>query len=250
MLKTWTPWITASTVALLLSGLIWSPVQGQINSGSINTGKTQVIENLLTVTGQGNERIKATLAHVSLGVEAQGATAAAVQEKVASQSTSVVNFLKSKSVDRLQTSSINLSPNYRYDNGKQTLIGYIASNSVTFQVPASKMSEILDGGVKAGSTRVDSLSFTATDDELKQAQQVALKKATQDAQAQADSVLSALSFTRKEIVGIQINGASAPPPVMKTVQLAGRLAVDVAPATPVESGEQEINASVTLQIRY
>jgi uncharacterized protein len=131
-----------------------------------------------------------------------------VQEKVATQSTSVVNYLKSKSVDRLQTSSINLSPNYRYDNGKQTLIGYIASNSVTFRVPASKMSEILDGGVKAGATRVDSLSFTATDDELKQAQQMALKKATQDAQAQADSVLSALSFTRKEIVGIQISPSS------------------------------------------
>jgi uncharacterized protein len=248
MLKNKTSWISlAIAAALLISTLTWNPLQA---SGQVNTGNPLMIENLLTVSGQGKERIRSTLAQVSLGVEAQGAVAATVQAKVASQATSVVNYLKSKSVERLQTAAVNLSPSYRYDNGKQTLVGYMASTSVTFRVPAEAMSEILDNSVKAGATRIDSLSFTATDAEIKQAQQIALKEATQDAQVQADAVLSALNLTRKDIIGIQINGASAPPPVIRATAMEARTAKFDAASTPVESGEQEINASVTLQIRY
>jgi uncharacterized protein len=246
------PWLPLAVLTFLLSGVI-SPLSLSAQAQGLPPSKAQSIEHLLTVTGQGKERIPATLAQVNLGVEAEGKTAVAVQETVASQSTKVVTYLKSKSVDRLQTSSVNLSPNYRYDNGKQTLIGYLASTSITFQVPAAKMSGLLDESVKAGATRITSLSFTATDDELQQAQRSALKKATQDAQLQADAVLAALGLSRQEIIGIQINGASAPPPVYKTydtTQVQTLAARASSPALPVEAGDQEINASVTLQIRY
>lgn len=251
MLKTHRPWIAISIIALLLGGAT-GPSSLSAHAQTLTTGKTQVIENLLTVTGQGKERIPATLAEVNLGVEAEGNTAVTVQETVARQSTSLVNFLKSKSVERLQTTSISLNPKYRYDNGKQTLNGYIASTSVSFRVPVQKMSGLLDESVKAGATRISSLSFTATDEELQQAQRGALKQATQDAQLQADAVLSTLNLSRKDIVGIQINGASAPPPVYKNLdaQVQTLAARAPSPTTPVEAGEQEINASVTLQIRY
>ncbi|MEG5175272.1 SIMPL domain-containing protein, partial [Microcoleus sp. B3-D7] len=41
------------------------------------------------------------------------------------------------------------------------------------------------------------------------ARKQALRKATQDAQAQADAVFSALNLKRGEILGIQVNGAIA-----------------------------------------
>ncbi|MGL5131454.1 MAG: SIMPL domain-containing protein, partial [Planktothrix sp.] len=65
--------------------------------------------------------------------------------------------------------------------------------------------------------------------------------------SQANAVLSALNLTRREIIGIQVNNASTavPMPVMYRTD-----AVAAAPATPVVGGEQQVRASVTLQISY
>jgi uncharacterized protein len=203
----------------------------------------------LTVTGQCTEKIATTIAQVQLGVEAQGKTAQKVQQEVATRSSAVVALLKSRKVDKLQTTGINLSPQYSYDNGKQTLTGYQASNTVSFRVPTGQAGFTMDDAVKAGASRIDSISFTATDTAIADAQKIALRKATQDAQEQANAVLSALGFTSKDVVGIQINGANPPAPrPYMTAQLMDKRAGSA--STPVEGGDQDVQASVTLQISY
>jgi uncharacterized protein len=203
----------------------------------------------VTVTGQSTEKILATIAQVQLGVEAQGKTAQQVQQEVAARSAAVVALLKSRSVDKLQTTGINLNPQYNYNNGKQTLTGYQASNTVSFRVPTAQAGTIMDDAVKAGASRIDSISFTASDTAIADAQKVALRKATQDAQEQAKAVLSALGLTSKEVVSIQINGANPPIPRPYMAAQAMLKSADSA-ATPVEGGEQGVQASVTLQISY
>jgi uncharacterized protein len=205
----------------------------------------------LTVTGQSTEKIPATIAQIQLGVEAQGKTAKKVQQEVATRSAAVVALLKSRKVDKLQTTGINLNPQYDYNNGKQTLTGYQATNTVSFRVPTAQAGTSMDDAVKAGASRIDSISFTASDAAIADAQKIALRKATQDAQEQANAVLSALGFTSKDVVGIQINGSS--PPVPRPYMMAqGRFkgADSLAATTPVESGEQGVQASVTLEISY
>jgi uncharacterized protein YggE len=205
----------------------------------------------LTVSGRGFEDIQTTLAQVRLGVEVQGKTANEVQQEVARKSNSVVNFLKSRQVEKLETTGINLSPRYDYANNRQTLIGYTASNTVSFRTPNDRAGGILDEAVRAGATRIDSVSFVASDDALAAAQKVALRKATQDAQTQAEAVFSALNLTRKEIVSIQINGATPPPPVFREAALMQMRDAKVAAApSPVIGGEQRVEGSVTLQISY
>ena len=63
----------------------------------------------VTVTGEGIERIPTTLTQVQLGVEIQGKTATEVQEQVAKRTTAVVEFLRSRRVEKLQTTGISLS---------------------------------------------------------------------------------------------------------------------------------------------
>ena len=201
----------------------------------------------LSVTGRGTEAIPTTLTVVRLGVEAQGKTANEVQEQVARRSTAVVALLKSRGVEKLQTTGINLNPIYRYDNNTQTLTGYSASNLVSFRITTEKAGTLLDEAVQAGASRIDGVNFVATDEAIAAAQKQALRKATQDAQQQADSVLSALNLTRRDIVGIQINGAYTPQPVL--VQAEGRFAASKA-QSPVIGGEQPVEGSVTLQISY
>lgn len=227
------------TVSLLAMALI-NPVNAQ-----------EKLLRTLTVTGRGVESIQTTKTKVELGVEVQGKSATSVQEDVAKRSAAVVQLLKSRNVEKLETSGINLNPIYSYENNQQRLTGYSATNTVSFRLPTEQAGQLLDDAVKVGATRINGVSFTASEEAIATAQKQALRKATQEAQNQADAVLSSLNLSRKDIVSIQVNGATPPPEprlaqrqFSTTTKLAGEAIV------PVEGGEQEVQASVTLQISY
>ena len=202
----------------------------------------------LTVTGRGVESIPTTKTQVQLGVEVQGKTATEVQQKVAGRSSAVVELLRSRNVEKLETTGIRLNPIYSYENNVQRLTSYSATNTVSFRTSTEQAGKLLDDAVQAGATRIDSVGFTASDEAIAAAQKQALREATQDAQSQADAVFSTLNLTRKDIVSIQVNGATPPPPML--VESRRLLAASRAADTPVIGGEQEVQASVTLQISY
>jgi uncharacterized protein len=206
------------------------------------------MQRVLSVSGRGVETIATSLTRVNLGVEVQAKTAADAQAEAARKSTAVVTLLKSRNVEKLETTGISLNPVYDYSNNKQTLTGYSATNTVSFRIKTELAGDIMDDAVKSGATRIDSVSFTATDEAIATAQKAALAKATKDAQAQAQAVLSTLGFQPKEIVGIQINGAATPPPRPMAFGLAKGSADSV--STPVIGGDQQVEGSVTLQISY
>jgi uncharacterized protein len=206
----------------------------------------QAVLRTLTVTGQGELSIPTTLTRISLGVEIQGKTAQEVQAEAAQRSTQLVNFLRSQNVSKLETTGISLQPQYNYESNQRELIGYIATNMVSFEVDTQKAGSILDQSVAVGATRIDNISFTATEAAIAQAQKEALREATLEAQAQAEAVLSTLNLTPQEIVSIQVNGAT--PPVTPMLQAA--MMRDESFKTAVVGGEQTIQSSVTLQIRY
>lgn len=204
----------------------------------------------VTVTGRGVESIPTTISQVRLGVEVQGSTAEEVQQEAAQRTNAVVELLRSRNVDKLTTTGIYLSPQYNFENGTQELVGYTASNTVSFEIPTEQAGDILDASVSAGASRIDGISFTAEEEAIATAQDQALREATQEAQEQADVVLATLGLTRDEVVNIQINGAAPPiPPIAFARAASEQYAVADAP-TPVVGGEQQVEASVTLQISY
>jgi uncharacterized protein len=211
----------------------------------------QELVRSLTVTGQGLESVSTTKALVNLGIDVQEKTADAAQAEAAKRSNAVVALLKDRKVQQLQTTGISLNPRYNYENGNQTLQGFTATNTVSFRVGNDQAGRIMDDAVKAGATQINGISFFAEDEVIAKAQKQALREATQDAKSQAEAVLDALGFEAKEIVSIQINGAAPVfgiPVASKGYDtLAGR--VEAAPS-PVVGGQQDVSASVTLQIRY
>lgn len=230
----------------ILSIIIISIVLGLALPLKINAEEPAM--RTLTVTGEGKEIIATTLTQVQIGVEIQGKTAAEVQQKVAEQTTSVVNLLRSRNVQKLQTTGIGLQPNYSYENNDRNLLGYMGTNTVSFRLETDKIGSLLDDAVKAGATRIDGVSFTATDNAIDTAQKQALQNAVKDAQLQAEAVLSTLNFSSQDVVSIQVNGASVPQPIQQIRSEA--LAKDSFVSTPVVGGEQTVTASVTLQIGY
>ncbi|MBE9227449.1 SIMPL domain-containing protein [Phormidium sp. LEGE 05292] len=229
-------------LSVFLGGAVVAQEQRQIPTQLIRT---------VTVTGRGVESIPATIAQVSLGVEAQGKTAQEVQQEVARRSSAVVELLRSRNVEKLQTTGIRLNPNYSYENNVQRLIGYIAVNTVSFRIDTQRVGNLLDEAVKAGATRIDGISFVAADSAIAKAQEQALQEATLDAQRQAGAVLATLNLKPQEVVNIQVNGAAAPPPPPIPLAAAPRTdKVENRFSIPVIGGEQQVEASVTLQIRY
>ena len=110
------------------------------------------------------------------------------------------------------------------------------------------MGTLLDDAIAAGANQINGVSFVAADDALDAARDTALQDATANAQAQADVVLRSLNLSAQEIVGIQVNNAPPPPRPLPVQSRAALAEADV--STPVEGGEQTVNARVTLQIRY
>lgn len=236
--------ISSGTLGLTLWVGLASPAMAQPQPPATS----EVQYRVLTVTGQGVENIQTTQAQVRLGVDVEGKTAEAVQQQVASRSTAVVSLLKARKVEKLETTGINLSPNYSYNNGQRRLIGYRGSNIVSFRIDIEAAGLLLDDAVKAGASRIDSVSFVATDDVIAAAQKQALTKATQDAQDQAKVVLSALNLSPQDVISIQINDTKTPtPPPIPAQATVLRAEAD---STPVVGGEQAVRASVTLHIRY
>jgi uncharacterized protein len=213
--------------------------------------RSSLLSRTLSVSGKGDVSIPTTMTQVRLGVEIQGKTAQVVQQQMQQRSQAVVELLKARKVDKLQTTGISLKPNYSYKDGKQSINGYSGTNIVSFRIETEKAGTLLDEAIKAGATRIDGVSFVAADEAIAQAQQQAIQKAAEDANKQADAALNALNLKSKEVISIQINGANPPQPVVYSnpgtvTQLANQKPADL----PVVGGEQKVEQSVTLQIRY
>lgn len=205
----------------------------------------------LIVTGNGIEKISTTIAEVKLGVEIRGKTAAEVQQEIALRTSDIVNLLRNKNVEQLQTTGVRLNPNYESlerNNNQRNITGYTGINIVSFRIPTDLVGNLLDEAVAAGASRVDGISFTATTEAISAAKEEALRKASINAQDQAEVVLETLDLTADEIVNIKVDRANIDRP---QTFAAEQFALSEARVnTPIIGGEQTVEATVTLQISY
>ncbi len=205
-------------------------------------------ERVITVTGRGERSVKTTKARIQLGVNVEGKTAIAVQEEVARQANSIVSRLQQLNVEKLQTTSVQLSPKYVYENNRQRQDGFTGQTSVSFLVALDQAGTVLDAAVNSGANQIEQISFIASDVELNAAKQLALQDAIKDAQTQSNTVLSALGFTPKTIKTINISDSAIAYPVS---QPRATFAKDAAASSvPILGGEQKVETAVTLQITY
>ncbi len=212
----------------------------------LNARAQEQLRRTLAVTGVGEVAVETTIARLRLGVEVRGATAADVQAQVARQTTAVVDLLRSRQVERLQTTGIRLQPDYAFENRQRRLLGYVGTNSIAFQVPVAQAGDFIDAAIQAGATKIDGVSFLATEGAIAAAEQAALRDATAEARQQAEIVLDSLGLQASEIVRIAIQDSTEPPrPLLQNAALSATEA-----GTPVVGGQQVVRARVSLQIAY
>jgi len=183
-------------------------------------------------------------AFVSISAESRARTSKEAQRLNADAMTSVLAKLKSAGLagDAIQTTGYDIQPEFDYNNGKQTLRGYVARNSVEVRIDdLPKLGDVLDAAVGAGATSVSGIRFDLKD--RSGAEREALQQAVVDARARANAAAAGAGMKVERVVRIEEQRGSIMPPPRPMMAMRAEAQGN---ATPVVAGELEIRSSVTL----
>ena len=197
---------------------------------------------LLSVSSQAEARQAPDIATVSAGVVTQAADGNTAMRQNAEQMNRVLAAIKAAGVagTDVQTSGINLNPQYRYEeNQPPRITGYQASNTVNVKLrDVSKMGKVLDALVASGANQINGPSFGIENPEPLYDQ--ARVEALGQARARAETYARALDLRVRRIVSISEGGAAMPLPMPRMAMMKA----DAYESTPVAAGESSVSVNL------
>jgi uncharacterized protein YggE len=202
---------------------------------------------LLAVSAEAESRRVPDVATLSAGVVTQAADANTAMRSNATQMDKVMAAIRAAGIPQrdIQTSGINLNPQYRYvENQNPSIIGYQASNTVNLRVhDIARLGKVLDALVASGANQVNGPSFEI--DQPEPAYDEARRAALDKAQARAAMYAKTLGMRVRRIVSISEGGGSRPPgPIPMQAMARGKAEAD----TAVSPGETAL--TVTLDVVF
>ncbi|HSU32193.1 MAG TPA: SIMPL domain-containing protein [Bryobacteraceae bacterium] len=188
-------------------------------------------------------------ARISIGVQNQAATAQQASSQNAAQTTRVLQVIRQAlgSAGEVKTENYSVSPQYRYpkDGSPAKIVEYRATNTVQVTIDdLSLAGKVIDAATQSGANNVEGISFQLKDEGAVRSQ--ALAEAAVKARASAEAIAKALNL---HVVGVLQAEASGGPPPIRPMMRAMAAGGESAPSTPVEPGNLEIHASVTVTLQ-
>ena len=223
-----------SAVKPVLVGLLFSilPVTAAL-------AKTAAIPQM-TVTGYATVQAQPDTAAVSAGVTTQAPSATEALAKDNARMAAIFATLAKRGIPKadIRTSQIALFPVYDpARNRQEQTLTYRASNTVTVTLPELRnVGTVVDALVKAGANRIDGVRFWVSNPAplLAKAQNKAVQAAIRTAKTYAQAAGVHLGV----IQSISAGSEQQPQPlILRSMALA---------QTPISSGTQTIEASVTI----
>jgi uncharacterized protein YggE len=200
----------------------------------------------IVVTGVGEATRAPDMATMTIGVDAEGATAAEALRRNSAQMEATMKSLKDAGVSGkdIQTAQISVGARYDYsqDGKPPRIIGYQATNSVVVKVKElGKAGAIIDRAVSVGANRLDSIVFGF--DDPKPIMNDARRAAVTDGRDKAKLYADAAGVKLGQLMSISDSYAVQPGPV----PMMARMEMDAAAkAVPIAPGESTASATVTL----
>ena len=196
------------------------------------------------INATGESRRVPDVAVISAGVMTRASTAAAALQQNATRMERVLAALKRAGIEErdIQTSSINLNPDYRYENNQPPqLTGYQASNQVSIRFRDIRNSgKILDALVAEGANQINGPNLTI--DQPEAARDEARLQALTNGRARADLYAKALGKRVVRLVAVSETGGYAQPPMPMFERGMAAQAAD----TKIVPGEQSIQVNLTM----
>jgi uncharacterized protein YggE len=198
----------------------------------------------LDVIATGDVHRVPDIARISAGVVTQAPTATAAIAQNARQMASVRAALKAAGIaDRdIQTSSINLNPDYRYEEGRNpVLTGYRASNEVSVRFrDVANTGRILDALVAQGANQINGPSFSL--DKPEEALDEARVEALATARQRAELYARQLGKRVGRILSVSESGGVVPYPMPMMM----RAQAGDAAGSKIDPGEQAVTVSLAV----
>ncbi len=159
-------------------------------------------ETKITVKGEGETRVSADTAVISLGVNARDKDVLKAQQKVNESIAAIRSALTGQGVEEenINTEFINIHAVYDYQNNQEKLAAYNASSTLAIKVTdMESVGALIDASFAAGANTLNGISFSASDTE--EAKTESLKKAVEEAKKKAEVLAQAAGL---KITGIEI----------------------------------------------
>jgi uncharacterized protein YggE len=229
--------MTRLRTALLLAGaLVAASALAGVAQPRLGRAADTPAPKTITVTGNGIVTTVPDRAGFSFTAESRAATATAALARNADAAAAVIQAVKGQGVPAsdIQTSQVSLSPQTTPDG--TTVVGYVASSSISVTSSIGKAGAIVDAAVHAGADGVSGPSLSRSDQAL--LVKSALADAVADAKDKAGALARAAGLSLGAVQSIQ--EGSAPMPIVWAAPKAD------ASGVPIEPGTQEITATVTV----
>ena len=188
-----------------------------------------------------------------LSVEVTKPSASEARQAAATATEATLAALKSLvPPEDISTLDISLSPNYVYTNNVESLEGYVFRQTLQVMVKnmtAESLGAVVDAAVKAGgnAARVSSVETLMGPAKTAELTNEARKLAVANALSTAAVLAQAANVTLGPITSIVDQNQPGPVPQPMPVS-AKPVESDMAVATPVAVGTQEVPASVALEL--
>jgi uncharacterized protein YggE len=228
-----------SATAVILAATMSAPLVAQTGAGS----PAQVV-----TTGVGEAHVTPDRATIMIGVQTRASTAAAAGAENARKQKAVLDTMKALGLaaDQLSTANYNVWPEMAPTtptNQTPRVIAYTVSNDVRVDVRRIEdVGKLIDAALTKGANEISSLQFTSS--KADSARRAALAEAVENARADAEALARAAGGSLGQL--IEISTASTP---VRPIAFDARMtmAAKVAVPTPIEPGEQTVNATVTVR---
>lgn len=205
-------------------------------------------EGSIVVTGTGTVSVVPDVVELRLGIVVARPTVEAARAEAATVMDAVLAAVRAVGVAArdVRTTLLSVQPRYDYRDGLAPILtGYELVNTVEVTVrDTATVADVVDGGLRAGATSMDGLSFRVADP--LPAEREARIRAVAAAHARAEVLAAAAGLTILGVADI-VEGAAAGPPGPRFKAERMLMASDV--ATPVEAGSTEIAVTVTVNYR-
>jgi uncharacterized protein YggE len=235
--------VSVKTLCSLLIGL------GMAISAGPSFAQTVPMEVPVVITsGEAEVKRAADRAWIGVTAESRSRDPKDAQRMNVDAMSAVMQKLKSLALgeDAIRTTAVELHPEFDYANGRQTLRGYVARNSIEVRVDEiARAGEVLTAAVGSGATSISGVRFDLKNREA--VEQEALRLAVANARSRADAAAAGAGMRVERILRIQDQRAAPPEPrpvfaMRESMEAAPPMAADV----PVSPGEITVRASVSL----
>lgn len=229
-------------LAALMLGAAALPASAQAQQATINQ---TIAGTRLDISASGEVTRVPDVAIISAGVATRSSTASGAIQEAADRMSRVLAALKRAGVeDRdIQTSTISLNPEYRYDNNQPPkLVGYSASNQLNVRFRDIRNSgKILDALVGEGANQINGPNLTI--DKPEAALDEARARAAAIGRARADLYARSLGLRVVRLVAVSESSGSYPvPPPMPVMERAVAMGAD----TKIVPGEQKLQVTLAM----